>query len=170
MQRIKRIAAVVLFSTALAAQTQVDLATQSKRVDFTSAPSTKPMKSGTALPSTCSVGELFFKTDASQGANVYGCVSSNLWAPQGPPAPQGQNGAVLSVVGTAAAWIPLGGDVDGPPGATTVGKLQNRAVSNTAPQVGQALIWTGTTWQPQTVSSGAGSITVENNSTVVGTR
>jgi hypothetical protein len=40
----------------LQAQTLVDLRTQSKSVDFTAAPSTKPFKAGTVLPAICSLG------------------------------------------------------------------------------------------------------------------
>ena len=65
-----------------AAQTQVDLATQTKRVDFTAASSTKPIKTGTSLPATCAVGDMFFKTDAAAGANLYGCAAANAWSPQ----------------------------------------------------------------------------------------
>ncbi|MGC8807882.1 MAG: hypothetical protein ACP5QB_10140 [Thiomonas sp.] len=48
-------------------------------VDFTSAQSTAPMKSGTTLPGTCSVGQAFFKTDATAGQNIYLCTSANTW-------------------------------------------------------------------------------------------
>jgi len=48
-------------------------------VDFTSSTSTAPMKSGTSLPSTCSVGQAFFKTDATAGQNIYLCTSNNTW-------------------------------------------------------------------------------------------
>ena len=60
-------------------QTLVDLRTQAKSVDFTAANTTKPFKSGTLLPATCSVGEAFFKSDAVAGANLYGCTSVNSW-------------------------------------------------------------------------------------------
>jgi hypothetical protein len=63
----------------LAAQTQVDLRTQSKSVDFTGARSTKPFKSGGALPATCAQGEMFFLTAASAGTNLYGCTATNTW-------------------------------------------------------------------------------------------
>lgn len=62
------------------AQTKVDLQTQSKAVDFTSAPFTRPVKAGTSLPATCSAGDLFFNTAAGAGANLYGCVAANTWA------------------------------------------------------------------------------------------
>ena len=57
MIRISAIQTIAWFTLAagirLAAQTQVDLRTQSKGVDFTAAQSTKPFKSGGALPATC---------------------------------------------------------------------------------------------------------------------
>lgn len=34
---------------------------------------------GTTLPGTCIVGQLFFKTDATPGSNVYECASTNTW-------------------------------------------------------------------------------------------
>ena len=67
----------------LVAQTKVDLRTQTKDVDFTTAPMTKPVKAGTALPATCGVGELFFKTNAIPGGNLYLCAAVNTWAQSG---------------------------------------------------------------------------------------
>jgi hypothetical protein len=67
----------------LAAQTQVDLRTQARNIDFTGAGSTKPIKSGSALPGTCSLGELFFNTAATAGANVFACTASNTWSVEG---------------------------------------------------------------------------------------
>src|SRR5580704_5751481 len=66
----------------LAAQTQVDLRTQSKTVDFGAAPSTRPFTTGGALPSTCVQGDVYFLTVAAAGANVYGCTTSNTWLPE----------------------------------------------------------------------------------------
>lgn len=48
-------------------------------VNFASAQSTAPMKTGTALPQSCSVGEAFFKTDAAAGSNIYLCTAANTW-------------------------------------------------------------------------------------------
>ena len=61
-------------------QTQIDLRTQGKGVDFSAALSTKPSKTGTVLPATCSIGETFFKTDAPAGQNLYGCTAPNVWS------------------------------------------------------------------------------------------
>jgi hypothetical protein len=67
----------------LAAQTQIDLRTQAKNIDFSAANSTRPIKTGTALPATCVVGNMFFKTDAQTGENLYGCTAANTWSVQG---------------------------------------------------------------------------------------
>ena len=45
------------WSISLAAQTQVDLRTQSKAVDFQAVPYTKPFKCGSALPPSCTQEE-----------------------------------------------------------------------------------------------------------------
>ena len=64
-------------------QTAVDLRTQSKNVDFSGAPGTKPMQTGTTLPSTCTTGQMFFLTSAPAGSNLYGCESTNIWTLEG---------------------------------------------------------------------------------------
>mgnify|MGYP005844760539 CR=1 FL=1 len=48
-------------------------------VDFTGSASTAPMKAGTSLPGTCTVGQAFFKTDAAAGQNIYLCTAANTW-------------------------------------------------------------------------------------------
>jgi hypothetical protein len=63
-------------------QTLVSLRTQSKDVDFSWAASTKPFQIGTVLPGTCSLGQMFFKSDATAGQNIYGCVAANMWTHQ----------------------------------------------------------------------------------------
>jgi hypothetical protein len=52
-------------------------------INLSGAASTISWKTGTTLPSTCSVGESFFKTNASAGQNVYGCTATNTWTLQG---------------------------------------------------------------------------------------
>jgi len=92
---------------ALPAQTtQVDLRWQSKSVDFSAASATKPFKSGNSLPSTCSAGELFYKLDATPGANLYACTSQDLWTPQ---SGLGQLGA-FNVIRTSATTLSIGSD------------------------------------------------------------
>src|SRR5579871_4262531 len=109
---------VVLFTTSFlacaAAQTLVDLRTQTKSVDFSNAATTKPFKTGPTLPATCGVGEAFFKSNAPAGSNWYACTALNTWTLQS-GAPQ------------------LAGDVTGTSCATVVTQIQGRPVSSTAP-------------------------------------
>jgi hypothetical protein len=60
-------------------QTMVDLRTQSKSVDFSNLPSTRPVTVGTALPSSCQTGQIFFYSAATAGANLFGCTATNVW-------------------------------------------------------------------------------------------
>lgn len=80
---MRRMLLPALWVLPIAAQTRIDLPSQTKRVDFTSATSTRPFKAGTTLPPNCTQGEMFFKTDAPAGANTYGCASPNVWSLQG---------------------------------------------------------------------------------------
>jgi len=93
----------------LPAQTTLDLRTQTKNVDFTQAVTTKPNKSGTALPATCSVGETFFLTGAPAGQNLYGCTGANAWSPLGANVlpVNSQPGQVLAWNGSS--WVPQSG-------------------------------------------------------------
>ncbi|HYG20776.1 MAG TPA: hypothetical protein VD816_17680, partial [Ohtaekwangia sp.] len=72
---------------------------------------------------------------------------------------QGTSNQILATNpgGTDAVWIdpaslPSTGDVTGTLGATTVARIQGRNVTNTAPNVGDALIWNGTAWVPSVVT------------------
>jgi hypothetical protein len=86
---------LALSAVTVSGQTQVDLQTQSKRVDFTQAPMTAPVKAGATLPAACTVGQLFYDTDAPAGQNLYGCTAVDTWSLQG------GTGGVSSVSGTA---------------------------------------------------------------------
>ncbi|MEO7651695.1 MAG: hypothetical protein ABIZ80_14610 [Bryobacteraceae bacterium] len=77
--QIIAVATCLLAAHAANAQTQIDLRTQSKSVDFSASPSTKPSKTGATVPASCGVGETFFKTNATAGQNLYGCTSTNTW-------------------------------------------------------------------------------------------
>ena len=93
---LNRSMSVVALSAAAAwAQTVVDLKTQVKNADFSALPATKPVQVGTTLPASCTTGQLFFKSDGSGGANLYGCVQ-NTWALQGGAA------AVKALLGSGA--------------------------------------------------------------------
>ena len=127
------------FLACAAAQTQLDLRTQGKDVDFSGAASTKPFTVGGTLPATCVVGQAFFNSAAAAGANWYACTSTNTWTLQ--------SGAPT-----------LGGDVTGPTGANTVAKIQGRSVANTAPTSGQSLAWnsSSSSWTPQSITGAQG--------------
>lgn len=92
-------------------QTKLDLSKQSRAVDFSQSPSTQPFTTGTALPATCSVGQMFFVTAAPSGQNIYGCASTNTWTLQsgGGPGPAGPTGptGVMGPAGPAG----LGGTI-----------------------------------------------------------
>ncbi|HXB68399.1 MAG TPA: hypothetical protein VNY05_09155 [Candidatus Acidoferrales bacterium] len=158
------IAAALLVALAMAAtaQTQVDLRTQSRNVDFSASSSTKPSKTGTTLPATCAMGETFLKTDAPAGKNLYVCTPANTWIVQGTPDAAGNADKVLSNDGATAAWRTMGGDVSGKPDALTVAKIQGQAVSATAPAAGQLLVWNALAglWGPANPAFGLLSGTV----------
>ncbi len=71
-----------LIGLTLAAQTQVDLHTQSKGVDFQAALYTRPLKTSAALPATCTANELLLLTTAPAGNNIYACLTPDVWTPQ----------------------------------------------------------------------------------------
>ena len=141
MLRMVLILGVLVFGTVfstVAQQTKVDLQNQARGIDFTNAQYTKPAKTGTALPATCSTGEAFVLTTASAGANFFLCTATNTWTVQG---------------GIA------GGDVTGAVSSAKVVAIQNRAVATTTPLDGQPLTWNSgnSRWEPRNVS--AASIT-----------
>src|SRR5580704_5811544 len=80
MRRIVYLA--VALGTQCLAQTAIDLNTQSRSVDFSGAPYTKPVQTGISLPATCSVGQMFFNSSAPSGQNLYGCTATNVWSLQ----------------------------------------------------------------------------------------
>jgi hypothetical protein len=112
--------------------TQINLATQGKNIDFTAAPFTRPVKTGTGLPATCSPGDLFFKVDAPAGQNLYACTAVNTWVQQSSSAPAGlgdpgSNGIVLrtGVNTTSAVGAPAGAIV----GTSDTQTLTNKSIS-----------------------------------------
>jgi len=84
MKDPRRTGAAIIFLMAAVpfagAQTQVNLATQSKHVDFSQDTSTKPMQVGPSLPPVCSAGQMFFNTSAAAGQNLYACTATNIWS------------------------------------------------------------------------------------------
>ena len=50
----------------------------------TSATATAPLKAGTvaSLPATCTIGDMYFATNATAGQNTYFCTATNTWTQQ----------------------------------------------------------------------------------------
>jgi hypothetical protein len=68
---------LLLVAAAVSGQTQVSYTSQIQS-------STKPTRLGITLPSTCNAGDLFLKTDAPAGANLYACLTGgNVWTLEG---------------------------------------------------------------------------------------
>lgn len=83
------------------AQTQVDMRTQGRDLDFSGATATKPMQAGPSLPGACTTAQLFFLTTAAPGSNIYACSSPNTWSPVSATG----GGAVSSVAGKTGAVV-----------------------------------------------------------------
>jgi hypothetical protein len=61
------------------------------------------LETGTVLPAQCTVGQMFFRTNAPAGANLYACTAQNLWTAEGTGAIAGSNGQfIYNNAGTAA--------------------------------------------------------------------
>jgi hypothetical protein len=142
----------LLFAAAMSAAGQTTIQAGNQRVDFTGAVETRVFRSGTALPSTCRKGAVFFKNDAPAGRNIYLCTDMNTWtqAASGvtvttvnnlPPASQvglaivtdasnpgscsaGGGANVVLCVSNGSSWAPVGG------GVTNHAALSNLDFSN----------------------------------------
>ena len=169
MYRAFRALCCGLFCLNVFGQTMIDLKTQSKNVDFSSAPSTRPFKSGTALPASCDVGDMFYKTDAPSGSNLYGCIAANTWAVEG----QGSTGSAgvgvsmlaqtgdLVVAPTSATALSIGSNCS----AATPCNVRFGSAAYSLSSGGTATISGGTGTAFVYIAS-SGSLTVGHNLTV----
>jgi hypothetical protein len=110
-------------------QTLINLGTQGRNIDFSNAPSTRPVKTGSSLPATCVAGELFFNLAAPAGQNLYSCVATNTWVLIGfgsGLADPGSNGLVVRTAPntTTAVAAPAGAVV----GTTDAQTLTNKNI------------------------------------------
>jgi hypothetical protein len=161
MYRAFRALSFGLFCLNVFAQTMIDLKTQSKNVDFSSAPSTRPFKSGTVLPASCDVGDMFYKTDASSGANT--------WAVEGQGSTGNAGGGIsmlaqtgdLVVAPTSATALSIGANCSvATPCNVRFGSATYSLISG-----GTATISSGTGTAFAYIAS-SGSLTVGHNVTV----
>src|ERR1700728_1166155 len=89
--------------------TQIDLRLQARDVDFSGANSTKPLQLGTGLPSTCTLGSMYYRLDAPAGMNVYGCTSTNPWTlEQAPAASMASQLGDFAVTWTSTTTLSIG--------------------------------------------------------------
>ncbi len=98
-------------------QTKLDLQHQARGIDFSGATYTKPVRMGSALPSTCMIGEGYFLNSAPAGSNFYLCLSPNVWVLQGASSGSGSatsnaagtvllpSGATSNILGTGASGV-----------------------------------------------------------------
>lgn len=109
MFRVRLLMSIVgLAPCLLSAQTQIDLRTQAKSVDFQAASSTKPLRTSATLPATCTPNEMLLLTTAPAGSNIYACIS-NAWVVENGSSSQGfaiQNGGTTVATRSAANFIP----------------------------------------------------------------
>ncbi|HEX3876703.1 MAG TPA: hypothetical protein VHW24_06945 [Bryobacteraceae bacterium] len=167
--------------TALAQTTVTGSKTMQGSWDASGAAATKPAKSGSSLPATCSTGEFFFNTSSAAGQNLYLCAAANTWTQvsSGVTSIYGRNGVVTAQSGdynfsqlsgaASAAQLPAaGGDIGGTLTSATVKSIQGKSVSTTAPSSGQVLTWNGTQWLPQSISTSlSGDVTGATSTTKV---
>jgi hypothetical protein len=76
----------------------------SASVNFSGGSSTKPVKTGTSVPGTCSAGALFFDTDDPAGQNLKGCTSTDTWTLLG----DGNSGGGGSGIANATCTVASG--------------------------------------------------------------
>lgn len=69
--------------------------------DASNASKVKPAKTGTLLPTSCEAGEVYFKTDAAAGKNLYLCNPVNTWTQT--------SGAAASITTTFGVSLDGGG-------------------------------------------------------------
>ncbi len=152
-----------MLPTSLQAQSVVNLPTQSRNADFSAFPRTRPIKTGTVVPATCQTGDLFFKSDAAAGQNIFGCVAPDVWIGQGSGG-GGTPGSTAGVVGvtlTSPTTLSIGAScsVTSPCNTgvgSTVYSLVSGAVVSLAGGTGNAYIYIASD----------GSLTVGHNLTL----
>ncbi len=140
-------------------QTLINLGTQGRNIDFSNAPSTRPEKTGTALPATCNPGELFFNTAAVAGQNLYGCAATNSWTLLGSASgltDPGSNGVIVRTGPNTTVAVPA-------PTGTIVGTSDTQILSNKT--IDASEIKTGMLAQAQ-IPAFTGDITTPAGSTV----
>lgn len=100
-----RLLPALIFLIPAFSQTTVNFLNQARNVDFSAFAFTRPTSTGTAVPATCQIGQLYFDSAVAAGMNLYGCTATNVWTPLGGGSsgsysfspPLSQNGNVVSI-------------------------------------------------------------------------
>jgi len=77
---------IYLAAMTASAQTQINLANQGRNFDFSGAAVTRPVKTGTMLPSSCTTGDMFLNSGSPAGSNLYACIGG-AWTLQSVQSP-----------------------------------------------------------------------------------
>lgn len=87
-----------------------------------------PWSVGTTLPSTCLVGDYFFKSDEAAGSNLFGCTSTNTWTLLGGAGGSASFNAIISGTNKSAAMVVDSGASINPTGTGVVNANQINGV------------------------------------------
>jgi len=152
----------------LCAQTQVDLRTQSKSVDFQGASMTRPIRTSATLPATCSVNEVLLLTTAAAGSNIYVCLTANNWVPQagGSGAVTIQNGGTSVGARATQNFAPGTGLITSITDTGT--KLNIQQTVDTAMVVSKAALQSGSALLCRSASASASAYTCALTPTLTG--
>jgi len=137
-------------------------------IDATGAAITAPIKTGTSLPGTCAVGDLYYKSDATAGSNLQGCTSTNVWTAQGGGSTDvpAANVAITAITATISCSSPT---VQVTPNAQLILNSTPIIVAGTNGQVCE--IWnlstTNSLFLPDTSIGGATNITAKDKLAVI---
>ena len=123
-------------------------------VDFSGGAHTLPAKAGIGAnkPSTCTVGEQYFATDATPGQNLFGCTSSYTWTLQG--------GAISSIFGRTGVITAASGDYNLSQIASGTLSATGGTIYNAAGTGNTQIVIQNSSSQ---VANGAGSVIWKNN-------
>lgn len=142
------------------------------RQDASGAASTAPMKVGlvSALPSTCTPGDLYFASDATAGQQIYECSSANIWTQQLNSGGGGGGSGNVSNSGT-----PTNGQIAQWTNATTIQGLSTTGSGNvvlatsptiTTPTIAKLANLTSNGFVK--TSNGDGTLSVDTNTYITG--
>jgi hypothetical protein len=128
-------------------------------VDFSGGAHTLPAKTGigASKPSTCTIGEQYFATDAAPGQNLFGCTAANTWTLQGGG---GSGGAVSSIFGRTGAITASAGDYNLSQIATGSLSATGGTIYNAAGTGNTQVVIQNSSSQ---AANGAGSVIWKNN-------